>query len=139
MAKGTFWLAESGLAGKNGFGEVGSTLSLFGQILQLILIFALVVALAYFSARFMRQRALGAASSRYLRAVEMVPLGTGARLAVVEVGEKRLLLGVTEHHIELLVELEGELPDSGGMVRPEGGFLEQMKGLLERMREPRGQ
>lgn len=136
MSQDFFWWAESGLPRKDGLTGVGSTLSLLGQILELVLIFAVVVALAYFSARFMQRRALGAASGRYLKTVEIIALGTSARLALVQIEGRRLLLGVTDHQISLLAELE-EGEQEGPDLEPENGegpFLERLRALLERAR-----
>ncbi len=67
----------------------------------LVLVVALVPLAAWVLRRTGRIR-----GPRLLAVEERVPLARGAHLAVVRHGERRLLVGVTEHAVSLVAELE---------------------------------
>lgn len=79
----------------------GSTWKLLGQLAEIGLLFALVVALAYYVTRFLARRLPGL-GGRHLRLLEQLPLGHNRAVCLVEVAGEVLVLGVTEHQVSLL-------------------------------------
>lgn len=81
-----------------------SILSTIAYIFTLLLAFAVVIGLAYFTSRILGQK-LGQGAASNSRVLTTVPLGTNRTLQVVEIAGKVLLLGVTEQNITLLQEI----------------------------------
>ncbi len=81
-----------------------SVLSTIAYIFTLLLAFAVVIGLAYFTSRVLGQR-LGQGTANNSRVLTTVPLGANRTLQVVEIAGKVLLLGVTEQSITLLQEI----------------------------------
>ena len=76
-------------------------------ILKLVILIPLVAGLAYGSLWLWRRVQPGMATGpreKAVRIVDAVPLGATGRLAVVEFGDKRLLLAVSRTGIQLLSE-----------------------------------
>jgi flagellar biosynthetic protein FliO len=86
-----------------------STLVLFAR---LIFSLAIVIGLMWVAANVLRKRGFtGVASRRVARGpqIELIarrPLGRNSSVAVVRVGERSLVLGVTEHQVTNLGEVE---------------------------------
>ncbi|MDO5056391.1 MAG: flagellar biosynthetic protein FliO [Lautropia sp.] len=55
-----------------------------------------------------------------LRVQASLTLGARERIAVVKVGERALLLGITGESINLLTELDAPLPDEAAAASPRG-------------------
>ena len=82
--------------------------STIAYLVSLFAVFAFVVGLAYFAARFLgghfAQQKLGYGG----RVLSHLPLGPNRSVCVVEMADRVLLLGVTEHSITLLSEITDE-------------------------------
>lgn len=77
-----------------------------GQLLQLLFYLGLVFGLAYLAARFLGRRFAGYSQGRYLRLIEVVPLGPNRNLCLASVAGKVLVLGVSERGITCLAVVE---------------------------------
>lgn len=80
-------------------------------ILKLLLMLPLVGGLAYGALWMWRKAQPGLAfgqRDRLVKLVDALPLGATSRLAVVEFGDKRLLLAVSRGRIDLLAETTAE-------------------------------
>lgn len=71
-----------------------------------LLLFALVLVLAWFCARWLGGRYGFQSSGRTVRVLERVMVGPDRSLLVVQAGEQVWLLGVTSQHIEKIGELD---------------------------------
>ncbi len=84
-------------------------------ILRLVILVPLVGGLAWASLWLWKRLQLGLpamrAPDRSVRLIDALPLGPGARLAVVSFDERRLLVAVTRGQITLLTEAGPELID----------------------------
>ena len=78
--------------------------STLAYLLSLVAVFALVVGLAYFTARFIGSR-FSTRSSGGGRVLENLPLGPNRSVCVVKIAGRVFLLGVTENNITLLSEI----------------------------------
>lgn len=80
--------------------------STLAYLISLVAVFAFVVVMAYFVSKFLSGRATKQASASGGKLMEHLPLGPNKSVCVVEIGGKVLLLGVTDHQITLLGEIE---------------------------------
>jgi len=121
---------------------MGSTLMLFAR---LILSLAVVIGLMWVAANVLRKRGFtGVASKRSTRGpeVELIsrrPLGRNASIAVVRIGERSLLVGVTEHQVTNLGDFEMadiDLYEGNTWTAPSGANspASTWKTMLEQMR-----
>ncbi|BEU87174.1 hypothetical protein TAMA11512_06380 [Selenomonas sp. TAMA-11512] len=80
--------------------------SSFTYIASLLLVFVVVVLMAYYASRFLGGRFGKAIQGSGGRILENLALGPNRSACVVELGGRVFLLGVTEHSITLLREIE---------------------------------
>lgn len=80
--------------------------STLAYLISLLAVFAFVVVMAYFASRFLSGRFQARAASNGGRILEHLPLGPNKSVCVVEIGGKVVLLGVTEHQVNLLGEID---------------------------------
>ena len=79
--------------------------STLAYLLSLVAVFAVVIILAYFTAKFIGGRFNAARSSGGGRVLENLPLGPNRSVCVVKIAGRVFLLGVTESNITLLGEI----------------------------------
>ncbi|MFA9381523.1 MAG: flagellar biosynthetic protein FliO [Acetanaerobacterium sp.] len=102
-------------------------LSVAGAILMVVAI----VVLAFYSTKWLGKRMGGAVKSRYLSVIDRVSLGQDKYIAVVKVGEKHLLIGVSSGSVTNLGELSQDdltqVVTEQGAVSFGDAFKESMK------------
>lgn len=78
-----------------------------GLFLNFLWAMLLVVALAYVAARMLKKIGIGKTSAaHYLEQIDYLPLGPKRGIAIVQVVDKTVCLGVTDQSITLLMELD---------------------------------
>lgn len=82
-----------------------SWFSTLAYMFSLLITFIVVIGLAYFTSRFVGQKMGQTAASGDNKVVFTLPLGPNRGVYVVEVAGKFLVLGVTDHTINLLQEI----------------------------------
>lgn len=94
-------------------------------LLSLLGVIGLIV-LTYVSARWLNRR-VNLSGSRSIKVLEKAVIGQDKTLAVVQIGEKLMLLGITDGHIDKLSDLDKE--DITAPPAPEAGgsFMENLK------------
>ena len=86
----------------------------FWSLLGILAVIVLILYLAYFATRWIGTHSapgnglLRASGAGDLRILGQLGVGRNERLVLVRLGERCYLLGVTEHQITLLRELDGE-------------------------------
>lgn len=75
-------------------------------LISLVAVFAFVVVMAYFASKFLSGRFQSRSTSSGGQLLEHLALGPNKSVCVVEMGGKVVLLGVTEHQISLLAEID---------------------------------
>lgn len=80
-----------------------STLAYF---ISLVAVFAFVVVMAYFASRFLSGHFQKQANAGGGRLMEHLPLGPNKSVCIVELAGRVLMLGVTDHQISLLGEID---------------------------------
>lgn len=101
----------------------------------MVLVLVGVVVLAYFASRWLSKRYAGQGQGRgqttkYLTVLERLPVGQDRTLIIVKVGEKAMLLGVTQHHIEKLSDVDlSTMPEPSASDTP--SFSDAFKAALK--------
>lgn len=82
-----------------------SGLSTVTYIFSLLITFAAVIGLAYFASRFLGKKMGNRSASQHHKVVATLPMGANRAVYVVEIAGKFLILGVTDHTINVLQEI----------------------------------
>jgi flagellar protein FliO/FliZ len=82
-----------------------SGLSTITYIFSLLITFAIVIGLAYFASRFLGQKMGGKLAIGNHKIIATLPMGSNRGVYIVEVAGKFLVLGVTDHSINVLQEI----------------------------------
>jgi len=85
-----------------------SLLLTVGYLLFLIIVFILVIGLAYFTSRFVGQKMGAVHSTGEKKILSHLSFGSNRAVYVVEIAGRILVLGVTDHAINLLQEITSE-------------------------------
>ena len=83
--------------------------SLIAYVFSLLIVFGVVLALAYFVSRFMGVKFGAPRLGNAAQILETVSLGPNRALYIVEIAGQVLLLGVTDHQINCLREITDEV------------------------------
>ena len=75
-------------------------------VLRVVFSLSVVLGLLWLIARVSSRRLRGSSHHSLVRTLVRQPLARGASLTVVSVGERVLVVGVTEHQVSLLTELD---------------------------------
>lgn len=110
-------------------------------IANFVLAMVLVLALAYVAARMLRRIGFGKSSpSRYLNQIDYLPLGPKRGVALVQVVDKTVALGVTDQSVTILLEVKpeamaeraSELNNASGAAPSLSQFADEMIKRLKR-------
>ena len=82
-----------------------SGLSTLTYIFSLLITFGIVIGLAYFASRFVGQKMKSRLTIGNHKIIATLPLGTNRAVYIVEIAGKFLVLGVTDHTINILQEI----------------------------------
>lgn len=94
---------------------------------------ALVIYISYYCSKRIGQRMNRSSSSTYMRLVDQILVGQDRYIAIVQAGEKYLLLGITAGQINLLTEVEeGELSELSQDETDTGTPKPDFRALLEK-------
>ncbi|MEG6585893.1 flagellar biosynthetic protein FliO [Dendrosporobacter sp. 1207_IL3150] len=85
-----------------------SWMSTISYVFSLIVTFALVIGLAYFTSKFIGQKLGSQSFGESSKVITTLSLGTNRAVYVVEIAGKCMVLGVTDHNITLLQEITDE-------------------------------
>lgn len=82
-----------------------SWFSTLAYVVSLLVTFAVVIGLAYVTSRFLGQKMGRYSAGGSQKVLASLPLGANRGVFVVEVAGRFLVLGVTDHNVNLLVEI----------------------------------
>ena len=94
-------------------------------VLALLAVVVLIILVAWFVRRF---SGLGQAHGKPLRVVAAISVGNRERIAVIDVGGRQILVGITSQHISSLMQLDEPIDMSKG----DGEFARNLQNLLRR-------
>lgn len=98
-----------------------------------IVVLAAVLVGAYFTTRFISGKSSKMLKGRYIQIIDRMPLGRDKNVVLIEVGDKTLLVGVTNQSISTLGQIDGEAIKAAREQTPakEGkGFAQQFRDFL---------
>jgi flagellar biosynthetic protein FliO len=99
-----------------------------------------VIVAAYLVTKYISKRG-GHAKSRHMRILDRMMLGKDKHIVLIEIGDRNLLIGVTNLTINILGDIEGETLGSGPQ-ESEGsaqkGFMSQMRDFFINMKDAPG-
>ncbi|MGE5495266.1 MAG: flagellar biosynthetic protein FliO [Burkholderiales bacterium] len=98
-----------------------------------IVVLAAVLVGAYFTTRFISGKSSKMLKGRYIQIIDRMPLGRDKNVVLIEVGDKALLVGVTNQSINTLGQIDGEAIKAAKEQTPakEGkGFVQQFRDFL---------
>ncbi len=79
-----------------------------GQLFYSIIIFAFVLFLAYYVTKVVSTKRMQVLNSKNMKILEMISLGVGVSMAIVEIGGRHLLVSISKERISLITELDKE-------------------------------
>lgn len=82
-----------------------SAVSAFGQIVFLIVVFAFIIFLAYYSTKVIAKNRIKSMSGNNIVIIESINIGLGLCLHIIKAGEQYFLISATKEKIELISEL----------------------------------
>lgn len=105
----------------------------FRTILSLVIVIGLVYVVMIALQRFIRRDSKSASGS--MKILSSLPLGVKKYVMIVQVEDRRLVLGVTEHQVTLLCELDKEIPEAYQQQSEEPGkeLTRNFQNILKRM------
>ena len=112
----------------------GNSVNNFARFISLLLVFILVLAVTYYTTRFVAKNQKGLARSANMELLESLMLGNGKYLQLVRAGGRYLVLAVGKDSVQLIAEIDEKdyrpAQDAGA-----GGFgriLERIRGGAEK-------
>ena len=120
-------LAEDGKE-SNPTAQPGS-IAMEGQIIEIVLALIAILLLIWGIAWFVRRyTGIGPQGGQHIKTIAVMPVGTRERIAVVEIGGRQIVVGITPNQINKLLELDQPLNVSA----PGGEFARKLQTLLHR-------
>ncbi|WP_378951845.1 flagellar biosynthetic protein FliO [Pelosinus sp. sgz500959] len=86
-------------------GAYSSGLSTLAYVFSLLVTFAIVIGLAYFASRFLGEKMGSKLAMGNQKIIATLPMGANRAIYVVEIAGKFLIVGVTDHSINVLQEI----------------------------------
>jgi len=115
----------------------------FFQLLGVLLIFIFVLALTYFTTRWIAGFQKSQLNNKNLQVIETLKLTTNKYIQIVKAGEKYLVIAIGKDEIVLLTELDPESIDENNLQNAElpinmesfAEILEKVKGKLPKKQD----
>ena len=102
----------------------------FTQFLTVILVFILVLALTYFTTRFVGNYQKARTFNRNFEVIETYRITNGKYLQIVRIGEKYMVIGIGKDNITSICELSADDIKPVGETQPQG--FESFRSILEK-------
>ena len=88
-------------------GDWSASIDVLGQFFYILLIFAIVILLFLFCARWFA--AMHNQGGKNIRVIESRSIAPQSSVQILQVGERMFLIGVTKEHISFLTEITGQV------------------------------
>ena len=105
----------------------------FTQFLTVILVFLLVLALTYFTTRFVGNYQKARSENRNFEVIETYRITNGKYLQIVKIGEKYMVIGIGKDNITSICELSAD--DIKPVQESSIGSLETFRSVLDKARQ----
>lgn len=117
--------------------EVNSP-NLFWELTKVILALAFVIGVAYFLLQFLNKKNLIQSKNELLNVLESIYIAPNRMVCLLEIGDKILVLGVTENNISFLTEINDleikETLQSRKDLKAAPVFAEQLNAVIEKIK-----
>lgn len=97
-----------------------------------LVIMAAVIVATYYAGKWYAGRMNKTLSGKHIKVIDRVALGAGSSAAVLQVGDRYYLVGVSDKNVQLICALEGYTPDTADTNPTQATFGRLFKGLLRR-------
>jgi len=104
--------------------------------LYVIVMIAVIVA-AYVATRYLAGKGRRV-QSRHIRVLDRMMLARDKHIALIEVGDKNLLIGVTNQSINVLGDIDGDslkIEQNTGELTAQKGFMSRLRDFIMRMKD----
>ena len=115
------------LQSQSGERDWSSTLGMIGQFFLLIVVFAIVLFLAYFSTKWIASMRMGVRNNSVLKLISSMPVGGGSSIQLIKVGEKYFLIGVSKENITYITEVDSNDITYDNVEKPKFSFEKCLK------------
>ena len=105
----------------------------FTQFLTVILVFLLVLALTYFTTRFVGNYQKARSVNRNFEVIETFRITNGKYLQIVKIGEKYMVIGIGKDNITSICELSAD--DIKPVTESPSQSIETFKNILDKARQ----
>ncbi len=105
----------------------------FTQFLTVILVFLLVLALTYFTTRFVGNYQKARSVNRNFEVIETYRITNGKYLQIVKIGEKYIVIGIGKDNITSICELSSD--DIKPVTESPSQSIETFKNILDKARQ----
>lgn len=113
-----------------------SSFESFMQLLGVLIIFVIVLALTYFTSRFIAGYQKGHSFNKNLQVIETLKITTNKYIQIVRAGDEYLVIAIGKDEVGLLTKLsEEQLQELPAEQLPAGISSESFKEILERFKE----
>lgn len=86
-----------------------SLISNIGTVLMVILVFILILYLAYFATKKLGKRfSFKGVGNKNIKIIESISVGQNKAIMIIQSADKTMLVGITQNGINLISELDGE-------------------------------
>lgn len=102
---------------------MGDLFSVFLKVLYFLIIFGIIILLAYYTTKVVGKR-VSVNAGRYMRIIDTLYMGGDRNLIIVKVKDEYLLMSGSNRGMEFIKELDGFEEDT----RAEGNFESYLKG-----------
>lgn len=85
-----------------------SNTSSIGNLLEIILVLAVVFFLAWYVTRFISMKSKGKTAGRFMRVVDRLAISNDKTILLVKIGSEYCVVGVTGHEMHLISKLDSE-------------------------------
>lgn len=112
-------------------GELGSTLMLIGAMV-------LVLLATYYATKYIAKKGRRLTQTKCMKVVDQMYLSTDKQIAVIEVGKKNLMIGITNQSINLITTLDEEdivLEDNAGEAKVFGNMFDKVGGFIKNAKD----
>ena len=80
-----------------------------GQTIVIIMLLVAVLASAYYVTKFLAKRGRRLTQSKHIKVVDQIYLSTDKQIALIKVGTKNVLVGITNQNISLITQLDEDI------------------------------
>ncbi len=110
----------------------------WAELLGMLLVTALVLAAAFYTTKFVARRSQIGGKGRHMQILERLPLGKDKYLAIIEVGGKYMLVGISGQNINLVSVLPDTFGESIPDIHQQSPLSNPFQAMMEQLLQKSG-